>query len=778
MHKRTGKQKKHTKRHNLIYRILIGVDDTYHTGIRCGILEYICGILIFISALFTYLYTLTPDIGFHDCGDMVPAVLHLGICHPPGYPLFCLIGKLFISIIPIGNIAYRMNILSAIFASTTVMIVYFLTLRIISTVGMFHNKSKILNIIPGIISAGMLCFATTFWEQAVIAEKYSLNVLFTSLLILILTKWRESLYVSSNIMSYSYLYIFSFILGLSFTHHLQTVYIIPASIYFILVSVYSRLHKPLPIYVITRMFLIFLIPLLLYAYLPIRALAHPPLNWGDPHTLQRFIEYITIQAYKHFIITSPQIWLQNIWEHISEFFPNQFTLWIIWIGIAGMIFLIKQQRIISIMLCLIILTNIGFAIRYGISNIQDYYLPSFMVFAIFIGYGIGIIIKTIIQRISALPEYSMIILLILLVIPFNAHYSHCQHRRYYFSTDIARNLLTPLEYNSVILIKGDVNGFPVWYHRYVENRREDVALIDTPFLFQDWYIEHVIRNFPEVKVDMYPQDAVPGEELGYVRFRDILNKNVGKRCVYHYSDEPIPPGYIGVPYSFFVKIVKKGANLVAELKEGDVNLILREEGCVLDTKARELLRNYAGGYNNRGNTYIRLGEYKLAIYELMRALKIYPELPVVYYNLGRCYTYLNDTPKAVDNFRKALTLNPYQQGVHKAIGSLYERAGKLAQALDEYRREVSISPEDVDTYLAIARISHQLNMTHETIHACEQLVKLKPNNIEFRRNLASLYFKQGRYHDAQREFRKILQIKPDDMYSQQLLNKIHGILSK
>ncbi|MEK7274885.1 MAG: DUF2723 domain-containing protein, partial [Candidatus Desantisbacteria bacterium] len=431
-----------TSRTSLWGLSLIGIGETNARENRSGILEYGCGIFVFLAALFTYLATLTPDIGFHDCGDMVPAVMKLGVCHPPGYPFFCLLGKLFISLVPIGNIAYRMNFLSSLFASTTVMLVYFIVVKIGQSI---ISGSRISYIISGIVAAAMLTFAATFWEQAVIAEKYSLNVLFATLLLVILIKWQNDTRIKSPLP-----YVFAATLGLAFTHHLQTIYIVPASIYFILIILWNKglgQRQSSPLRLIFAMLLCFIIPLLLYLYLPLRAMSHPPLNWGDPQTLPRFMDYITIQAYKHFIISSPATWLQNAWTHITTFFPNQFTWWIVWLSLVGLVFLIKYRRTISLLLCIVVLTNIAAAVRYGISNIQDYYLTSFMIFAIFIGCGILWIMKFIINR--NLPSAIAIIFLALPIIPFHAHYSQCQHRNYYFPTDIARNLLTSLEPNSV-----------------------------------------------------------------------------------------------------------------------------------------------------------------------------------------------------------------------------------------------------------------------------------------------------------------------------------------
>ncbi|MDI6752712.1 MAG: DUF2723 domain-containing protein, partial [bacterium] len=146
-------------------------------------MKIFCGLLLFLFCFGLYLFTLNPTIPFHDSGDMVAASWLLGIPHPTGYPFYCLFGRFFSTMIPIGNIAYRMNMESAMFASLAVMLVYFITRTLITNP---------YSLIPSLVAALILAFSPTFWEQAVIAEKYTLNAFFFSLLIFILLKWQET----------------------------------------------------------------------------------------------------------------------------------------------------------------------------------------------------------------------------------------------------------------------------------------------------------------------------------------------------------------------------------------------------------------------------------------------------------------------------------------------------------------------------------------------------------------------------------------------------------
>lgn len=89
------------------------------------------GLLVFLISFTVYLMTLAPTVYVGDSGELIAASYTLGIPHPPGYPLFTILGKIFITFIPIGSIAYRVNLLSAFFASSTVLLLYFFLNKLI-----------------------------------------------------------------------------------------------------------------------------------------------------------------------------------------------------------------------------------------------------------------------------------------------------------------------------------------------------------------------------------------------------------------------------------------------------------------------------------------------------------------------------------------------------------------------------------------------------------------------------------------------------------------------
>ena len=83
------------------------------------------GVLVFLIALVLYLKTLAPTVSFWDCGEFIACSYILGVPHPPGAPLYILLGKLF-TYLPVGDIGYRKNLMSAVFAAGSIGVLYLL----------------------------------------------------------------------------------------------------------------------------------------------------------------------------------------------------------------------------------------------------------------------------------------------------------------------------------------------------------------------------------------------------------------------------------------------------------------------------------------------------------------------------------------------------------------------------------------------------------------------------------------------------------------------------
>ena len=173
--------------------------------------------LVFGISFAVYFITLCPAVYTGDSGELITAAYVLGVPHSPGYPLYCLLGRLF-TFIPLGGIALRVNLMSAFFAALACAVIYLLIFKIINLI---QPGSLFLPKLLSSLSASLIYgFSNTFWSQAVIAEVYTLWIFVLALTFLVLVIWIEK-------KSPAWLYLFSFLYGLSITTHQLSLFFAP-----------------------------------------------------------------------------------------------------------------------------------------------------------------------------------------------------------------------------------------------------------------------------------------------------------------------------------------------------------------------------------------------------------------------------------------------------------------------------------------------------------------------------------------------------------------------
>lgn len=205
---------------------------------------------VFLAAFLGYMFTVAPTVFSLDSAEFSAAVYGLGVPHSTGYPLYILLGKVF-TFLPFGDIAYRVNLMSSVFAAGTVWVLYNIA-RSISGRALSSAATSLL-----------LAFSYYFWAAAVVAEVYSLHVFLLAGVIYFLVRWDRG-------NGSKFLFWAAFVWGLSFGNHMTTVLIAPAFAYLVGVAWWQKRTTFREIAVSA---VCFLPALSLYAYFPIRYLA-------------------------------------------------------------------------------------------------------------------------------------------------------------------------------------------------------------------------------------------------------------------------------------------------------------------------------------------------------------------------------------------------------------------------------------------------------------------------------------------------------------------------
>jgi hypothetical protein len=324
--------------------------------------EWSIGLLLFFVSLIAYLNTLMPGVGTRDGYELQAISATLGFAHPTGYPLFPLLGRLWIAIFSFGTIAWRINVLCALFAALSVPLVY-------------GTARSVLDRPFSAWSALLFAFSHTLWTQASQPEKYTLNVLFVAL----------TLYVAFGASSgqrgpHPHLRWLAFVYGLSLTHHRTMLMLAPALALYLLwrdPCLWKRPKEWLPALGIA------VAPLLIYLYIPWRAHAQ-----GWTMTLSEFLRYIAGAYY------GPAVRLMD-WANPERalmfwrFASRQFGYVGIGLGVLGMIGMAsrRQWRFLACTALAYITYYFWGTVWYAYYNDVNSFLPNHLIFSIWVGSG-------------------------------------------------------------------------------------------------------------------------------------------------------------------------------------------------------------------------------------------------------------------------------------------------------------------------------------------------------------------------------------------------------
>ncbi|MFP4547009.1 MAG: protein O-mannosyl-transferase family [Fidelibacterota bacterium] len=187
----------------------------------------------FFLSLIVYIRTVAPTVSFWDCGEYIATSYILGIPHPPGNPLFILVGRLF-TMLPIGSdIAYRANLVSPLVSALSVMFLFLIIAQLLKKWNTGDSKLNNLVVFGGaFIGAMTFAFTDSHWFNAVEFEVYAFSTFLTAIVVWLILKWEEQ---SDKIGHERYILIIAYIMGLAIGVHLLnllTIFFIALIIYF------------------------------------------------------------------------------------------------------------------------------------------------------------------------------------------------------------------------------------------------------------------------------------------------------------------------------------------------------------------------------------------------------------------------------------------------------------------------------------------------------------------------------------------------------------------
>ncbi len=183
----------------------------------------IIGFFVFAITLIVYFMTVQPSVSFWDCGEFIASANLLQVPHPPGTPLFLLVGRLLAMIPFADNIGFRVNTISVVTSAFTILFLYLSAIKLIENFKKYKDDNileSVFTYLAAAIGALSLAFSDTFWFNAMEAEVYATATFFIAIVTWLMLVWNEKADETDN---EKYLLMIAYLVGLSTGVHLMSV---------------------------------------------------------------------------------------------------------------------------------------------------------------------------------------------------------------------------------------------------------------------------------------------------------------------------------------------------------------------------------------------------------------------------------------------------------------------------------------------------------------------------------------------------------------------------
>jgi len=740
-------------------------------------------LILFVIVLAVYLSTLCPAVYIGDSGELTVAGFRLGIPHPPGYPLYCLLAHIFI-LLPAGTIAFRANLMSAFFGVLTV-IFLFLVLEKMLSKAFPENSSRML--MAAVLAPLFLAFSGIFWSESVVAEVFTLLAFFFAAILYLILCWIES----GQTM---YLYAGIFLSGLGLGNHISLVLFFPAFLYLILAHDFKVVLDMKKVF----MFVILgLAGFLVYLYLPVRARANPVLNWGNPDTLERFINVITRRQYGSLQLAPGQSGatfksgILRVFELVKNL-SEQFSFAGIIAGLAGIIVIFRKNRKLFWFLLITLFFSGPFFVFISRMHLDPssmdvlkrfYVLPA-LVLVICSGWCLVWLLHIVKTQL-----FVRIIFPVFLILPFimaGLNWQKSDRSKNHVALDYGTCLLKSVDPGGVLFAAGDQEVFILAYLKMAEMARPDVRIYD-----------ELAYVFPNIYGNDFRQLSTADKitRVYLVQKGIAANSAVPVFCTVS-SDLWTKDEMKYAPSGLTYRIIRKAPEIPQQKADWQYRYKIR--GVDDDRIYKEhFLRNLCAHYyyfqgeeaafgNDResakklylqasragesveevrltvGVGFTRHGFTAEAEKEFNRALEINPNSVQSLFDLGNLSENNGKTQQAIEYYRKALDIAPLYNSTRLNLGDLYEKTGRINEALDIYSEAIKQEPAFYEAYYNLGNIYLARNQFKTAEQYYIDCLKINPLYLSARHNLAIAYRNQGLMEKAIDEYAEIVRLNPDN----------------
>jgi dolichyl-phosphate-mannose-protein mannosyltransferase len=497
------------------------------------------GALFALLAFCVYAATAHRGLAGGDTGELIVVSRTLGVAHPPGYPLFTLLGHLF-SWLPFGSVASRVNLVSSCCDAAAAGLLLYSCARWTR------------NLWCGVAAAGLFAFSPSVWSYAGVAEVFPLNNFFAAGLFAFALALESRPTVTRACWA-------AFWTGLGLTNHQTLIFFAAPFWAWILWRGRGRLLKAGPLLQLGACLAAGLAP---YLYLLAAAQKTPIMGWGDTSTLSGLKSHILRADYGTFRLGSEQTGdegtiVRRIWIYLRQL-PAQFA----YVGLAATVFgfyatLRRGARSAYAVLwavalgCYVVpfqwLNNVRLDRPLAVAVQSRFNQMPNLVLCLFTAAGLAALLTRLEQRRAGSARIlAPGIAAALLAFQLGANWRAQDQRYNRVIDDFGKQVLANLPPNAVLLTQGDHIIGVLRYLQLVDGLRPDVSVLDEALLAFTWSPRWVHTNFADV---VLPKNGVysPG---GYM-MKDFFDANSGRRPLFVVNGLKSWDNSVGNDYQFW-----------------------------------------------------------------------------------------------------------------------------------------------------------------------------------------------------------------------------------
>jgi hypothetical protein len=443
------------------------------------------------AALFA-LYALTAPrtVALEDDGLFVLSSYFFGIEHPPGYPLFTLLGKLFTRL-PFGSVAYRVHLASAFFGALS------------CGVAWLCARALIEGRLPAYLAAFGLGLSPVFWSQSIIAEVYTLNTFFFLVLVYlglrVCPPGLETGAAGENLRILPWM---ALIFGLSLSNHWPLMLLVAPAFAILLWPRRIEILRRLPLLVFLAV-----LGLLPYAWMMVLSWAGLPISFYGP--LESFADlwYVVSRAgYAQVDVSLAAGWLDRLkfFQFVVAQLLVQFAVLGTALAAAGFV---MQWRALGtristflavafVMPTVVLLFLLGFEYDAVSKHVFHVYpLPAYAVVALWLGLGFAWLI----QRLKLRPAHALAggvaVLALILAVASRSNL----RANYDWAARYAQAVIRTLPQDAILFVSGDLDVGSIGYFHIAENWRPDITLYQPGGLVLGNRLFHPLRTNEETR---------------------------------------------------------------------------------------------------------------------------------------------------------------------------------------------------------------------------------------------------------------------------------------